>query len=214
MELIPKIIHYCWFGPGEMPELSKRCLESWNHYLPDYKIIEWNEESFDINSNLFVKQAYESKKYAFVADYVRLYALYHHGGIYLDTDVEVIKNLDCFLTHPVFIGFENINFIGTATIGSIQGHPWIRRLLEYYKNRSFIKENGTMDLTTNVFTISEICDKEFNWKRDNNFQILKDGVHIYPNDYFCPKDYFTSNITLTKNSHTIHHFEGSWLKNH
>ena len=214
MELIPKVIHYCWFGRGEMPELSKRCLESWNQYLPDYKKIEWNEDSFDINSNLFVKQAYESKKFAFVADYVRLYALYHHGGIYLDSDVEVIKNLDCFLTHPAFSGFEAKNWIPTGTMGSIQGHPWIGRLFEYYKNRPFIRENGTMDLTTNVFIISDISGESLIGKGIITSRYLKNDVHIYPNDYFCPKDYSTSNITLTKNSHTIHHFAGSWFKNH
>ena len=212
MESIPKIVHYCWFGRKEIPELAKKCLKSWDKYLPDYKKVLWNEDSFDINSNLFVKQAYESKKFAFVTDYVRLYALYHHGGIYMDTDVEVIKSLDRFLEHPAFSGFENINYIPTATMGSIKGHPWIGRLLQhYYDNRPFIREDGSMDITTNVSTITDISQREYNWNKGNNYQILKDGVHIYPNDYFCPKVYPSPVPVITENTHTIHHFAGSWL---
>ena len=104
---IPKVIHYCWFGRGKLPKLAKKCIKSWKKYLPDYKIIEWNEDNFDINSNQYVREAYEAKKYAFVSDYVRLYALYNYGGIYMDTDVEVIKSLDEFLIHEAFSGFES-----------------------------------------------------------------------------------------------------------
>ena len=103
--MIPKIIHYCWFGRGEMPKLIKKCIKSWKKFCPDYKIMLWNEDSFDINSTIWTKQAYEAKKYAFVADYVRLYALYNHGGIYLDTDQQLIKKIDCFTEHKAFMGF-------------------------------------------------------------------------------------------------------------
>lgn len=111
--MIPKIIHYCWFGRGKMPKLALKCLKSWNKYCSDYKVICWNEDNFDINSNQYVKEAYESRKYAFVSDYVRLYALYNYGGVYMDTDVEVIKNIDKFLAEKAFTGFESETYVTT-----------------------------------------------------------------------------------------------------
>ncbi|WP_084031650.1 glycosyltransferase family 32 protein [Anaerobacillus arseniciselenatis] len=210
--MIPKIIHYCWVGPKEMPELERKCIESWDKFLPDYQKIFWNEDSFDINSNLFVKQAYGAKKYAFVSDYIRLYALYHYGGIYMDTDVEVIKSLDRFLTHPAFSGFESPGAIPTGAMGAVKGHPWINRLLEYYKDKSFYFDNGSMDLTTNVKIITDISEREFGLvKGNNNFQVLNNDVHIYPTDYFCPKEWWSRKMAITDNTHTIHHFSNSWF---
>lgn len=211
MDSIPKVIHYCWFGKTEMPELAQKCLESWDSYLPDYEKVLWDENSFDINSSIFTKEAYNSGKYAFVSDYVRLYALYNYGGIYMDTDVEVIKNLDKFLAYPAFSGFENPNFIPTGIIGAIRSHPWIFSFLDYYKNKSFIREDGTMDLTANVRFMTRISEREFGLKLGNMFQILDGDVYIFPNDYFCPKVWETREIILTENTHTIHHFAASWM---
>ena len=138
--MIPKIIHYCWFGGKPLPELACLCIESWKKFLPEYRIIRWDEESFDINSNTYVKEAYENKKYAFVTDYVRLYALYTHGGIYMDTDVEVRRPLDQFLQHQAFSGFESYHDIPTGIMASEKGFQGIKDQLDYYNNRHFVKD--------------------------------------------------------------------------
>lgn len=206
---IPKIIHYCWFGKGKLPELAVKCIESWKKYLPDYEIKEWNESNFDINSNKYVKEAYENRKFAFVTDYVRLYALYNQGGIYMDTDVEVLKPLDEFLVYEAFSGFESNNTIPTGIMASAKGNKWIKLLLNDYNDLSFINEDGTLNLTTNVVLITNTTKENYDIKLDNTFQDLKDVV-FYPNDFFCPKDWNTGKIFLTDNTHTIHHFSGSW----
>lgn len=206
--MIPKTIHYCWFGRNPKPKQFKKCLKSWHKYCGDYKVIEWNEDNFDIYSNLYVKQAYESKKWAFVTDYVRLYVLYHYGGIYMDTDVEVIKPLDCFLKDKAFSGFEDQHNIPTGIMGSEKGHPAIKKLLDYYDDRSFLI-NGKPDLTTNVVTITNIM-KKYGLIQNNQYQVVFD-MALYPNDYFCPQDFATGFLTVTENTYTIHHFAGSWL---
>lgn len=208
---IPKVIHYCWFGKGEKPDLAKKCIESWKKYCSDYEFKEWNEENFDINSNEYVKQAYESRKFAFVTDYVRLYALYNEGGVYMDTDVEVLKPIDEFLKHKAFSSFENNNMIPTGLMAAEKGNEWIKDLLDEYNDLKFIDEDGNMDLTTNVTRITNLTKEKYGLKLESSFQDLKDGiVTMYPYDYFCPKDWTTGEINLTDNSYTIHHFSGSW----
>lgn len=210
--MIKKTIHYCWFGRGQKPELAIRCIESWKKYCPDYEIIEWNEDNFDINSNLYVKQAYENKKYAFVTDYVRLFVLYNYGGIYMDTDVEVLKPLDLFLKHRAFSSFESNKLIPTGIMASEKGNKWIKDLLDEYKNIKFIDDNGNFDLKPNTNRITELSLKKYGLVLNNSYQELDDGaVTIYPYDYFCPKSVETYQINLTENSYTIHHFSGSWL---
>lgn len=211
MNSIPKIIHFCWFGKKPHNDLVIKCINSWKEHLPDYEIIEWNEENFDVNSNNYVREAYNSKKFAFVTDYVRLFALYKYGGIYMDTDVEVIKNIDEFLVHSAFSGFETEVNIPTAIMGSNKNNEWIKLLLDYYDNKSFIKEDGNFDITTNVTTITNITQEQFGIKLNNQFQDIKGVLTLYPNDYFCPKSYVTGKIKLTNNTHVIHHFNGSWL---
>lgn len=195
---------------NEKTELIRKCINSWSEYLPDYEIVEWNEENFDINSNQYVKEAYKEKKWAFVSDYVRLYALYHYGGIYLDTDVEVLRKLDLFLDKGCFSGFEDVGSIPTGIMGSFKNHPVIKSFLEYYNNRSFYLQNGELDTTTNVEIITDICVKE-GFIPNGEFQILNNGIYIYPKDYFCPKDYVSGKINLTENSFCIHHFNASWI---
>lgn len=208
---IPKVIHYCWFGRGEKPELAKKCIESWKKYCADYELKEWNEENFDLHSNEYVWQAYQSKKYAFVTDYLRLYALYHEGGIYMDTDVEVLKPLDEFLKHQAFSSFENNNMIPTGMMAAEKGNAWIKDLLDEYTDLKFIDEKGNMDLTTNVTRITNLTHEKYGLVLESSYQDLKGGiVTMYPHDYFCPKDWDTGEIHLTENSHTIHHFSGSW----
>jgi mannosyltransferase OCH1-like enzyme len=141
-----------------MPDLAVNCINSWKKYLPDYELVLWNEDNFDINSNQYVKEAYESKKYAFVTDYVRLYALYHHGGIYMDTDVEVLKSLDEFLEHTAFTGCENDQMCVTGTMASEKGHKWIEDLLNDYDDKKFILAEGSFDKTPNTQIITELKD--------------------------------------------------------
>lgn len=208
---IPKKIHYCWFGRGEKPELAKKCIESWKKYCPDYEFKEWNEDNFDIHSNKYVEQAYNARKFAFVTDYVRLYALYYEGGVYMDTDVEVLKPIDEFLKHKAFSSFENNNTIPTGLMASEKGNEWIKDLLDEYTDLNFIDEDGNMDLTTNVTRITNLTHEKYGLKLESSYQELKNGVvTLYPYDYFCPKDWSTGEIHLTENSATIHHFSGSW----
>lgn len=207
--MIPKVIHYCWFGRNPLPPLAKKCIESWKKYCPDYEIKEWNESNFDINCNQYVKEAYEAKKYAFVSDYARLYALYTEGGIYMDTDVEVIKSIDEFLKYESFSGFETLDTVPTGIMGAKRQHPFFATLLEYYIDKTFIKKDGSYDMTTNVETITEYCLK--NGLKTNNTLQTVNGFTLYPKEYFCPKDHRTGKICIDKNTYTIHHFAGSWM---
>ncbi|WP_303207254.1 glycosyltransferase family 32 protein [Bacteroides oleiciplenus] len=206
--MIPKIIHYCWFGGRILPDLAQKCIASWKEYLFDYEIKEWNEQNFDINNIPYVKEAYEAGKFAFVADYVRLYALYMEGGIYMDTDVEVVRNLDVFLHHSAFLGFESKTTISTGIIASEKGGIWVKEILEYYQERHFIKLDGKLDLTTNVVTITNYMCK-CGLKQDNTYQDVLGLFTIYPQDYFSPKS--CGRILSTKNTYCIHYFAGSWL---
>jgi mannosyltransferase OCH1-like enzyme len=208
--MIPKIIHYCWFGRGEMPNLALKCIHSWKKFLPEYEYKLWNEDSFDINSVPYVKEAYEARKYAFVTDYIRLYALYNEGGIYMDTDVEVLKSLDNLLNLPAFSGYESnkhTNF-PTGLMASVAGGIWVKEQLDYYTDRHFILSDGSFDMTTNTVTISRIMT-ENGFMLNGEFQIYKDDMHCFPSDFFCPLT-STRVLKLTKNTYCIHHFAGSW----
>ncbi len=209
--MIPKIIHYCWFGGNELSELATKCVESWQKHCPDYQIKRWDEQNFNIECNQYVKQAYDAKKWAFITDYVRLYALYNVGGIYMDTDVELIRNIDIFLDYDGFTGFENDECVSTAIMGARSGHSWIQYLLGYYKDKEFVKNDGTFDTTTNVAIITDMMCRKYNLIRNNTFQLIEDKVAIFPKDYFCPKSYVTGEINLSENSYCIHNFSGSWL---
>ncbi len=206
--MIPKIIHYCWFGRGKMPSLAVKCMDSWKRHLPDYQFKLWNEDNFDVNKILYVKEAYESRKFAFVTDYVRLHALYNEGGIYMDTDVEVLKNFDDLLNLPAFSGFESETDVPTGIMASEKGGYWVNEQLQYYKDRPFIVNGGSMDMTTNVQIISNIMLKN-GFELNNTFQVYKDCMHIFPTEFFCPKNR-TGVITLTENTYCIHHFASSW----
>ncbi|MGE6220062.1 glycosyltransferase family 32 protein [Nubsella zeaxanthinifaciens] len=210
--MIPKILHYCWFGNGEMPELALKCLESWRKYLPDYEIMVWNESNFDVNMYRFASEAYKEKKYAFVADVCRLYALKNMGGIYLDTDVEFLKPLDeKVLQQNAFTGFEDNLLLSSAIMGSEKNGKWINDLLPYYDNRSFYLKDGTHDVNPNTEIITEFMKTRKNVQINNTFQELEGYCTIFPSDYFCPKSWKTLKIKQTPNTYCIHHFAGSWL---
>ncbi|MGI2197943.1 glycosyltransferase family 32 protein [Shewanella baltica] len=201
-----KIIHCCWFGGNKKSKLIEECMASWRKYLPEYKIIEWNESNFDINSNQYVKEAYENKKWAFVSDYVRLFALNKYGGIYLDTDVEVFRNMDEFLEHDFFSGFEfysNTLSPITAVMGSKKNSHFISELLSEYDNACFINKDGSLNLQTNTRRITDILVNIYNIDPNKDvYQSSSDKIHIYPSTYFCNK---------AENSYSIHHFDGSWI---
>ena len=207
---IPRIIHYCWFGGKEKPEIVKRCIKSWKDILVDYEIKEWNESNFDINSNLFVKQAYEAGKFAFVSDFVRVNALYNYGGIYLDTDVEVFKSFDDLLENDSFWGFEEKNYIATSTIGCKKGNKLIKEFLSKYDDKKFIFENGQENLETNVSIVSEIISS-LGVEMNNKYQKIEGLATFYPQEYFSPYDYINCYSKATSNTYAIHHFYKSWL---
>lgn len=207
--MIPKIIHYCWFGHNPKPDLAVKCIKSWEKYCPDYTIIEWNEDNFDVqNAPLYVRQAYETKKWAFVTDYVRLWAMTEFGGIYMDTDVEVVKSLDGFLHHKAFSGFENDVSIPTGIMACEKSFPLFLELLRYYDNASFFNPNGSVNLMTNVTVITQLCVAK-GLLQNNTYQVIE-GFALYPQDVFCPVNYLTNQLETTENTATIHWFAGSW----
>lgn len=211
--MIPKVIHYCWFGRNPLSPLAVKCMNSWRKCCPDFEIIEWNETNFDVTQNRYMKEAYEAKKWAFVSDYARLWILVNHGGIYCDTDCEILKPLDRFLDNEAFSGFECSQSpnIPTGVIGACKNHPLFWELLKRYDHRHFIKSDGSFDLTTNVTEITEVC-LGHGLVLNNEKQTVA-GCTFFPAEYFCPKNSFTGSMdALTENTYMIHHFEGSWKK--
>lgn len=207
-EQIPKILHYCWFSGEPLSDLANRCIESWRKYCPDYEIVEWNATNFDIHSNSFAKQAYDKRKWAFLTDYARLNILYTHGGIYMDTDVELVKSYDEMLVHSAFSGYETTS-LQTAVMGAAPNHPWMKYLLSYYDNRNFVKKNGELDTLANPIIVTKMTETMYG-SLSGKEQHLGDGLVLYPSDWFSPKNHVTGIISSTKNTIAIHHFEGSW----
>lgn len=208
--MIPKVIHYCWFGRKEKPEIVKKCISSWEKNLPEYEIIEWNEENFNIENFSFAKEAYNIGNYAFVSDYVRVYALYKYGGIYLDTDTEILGSLDKFLSQPSFWGFEEKNYIATSIIGAERNNELIKDFLDYYDNLSLYDEKGHVKKFTNVLVVTELL-KNRGIVLDGTFQTVEGVATIYPQEYFSPYDYINCYMKKTANSVAVHHFYKSWL---
>lgn len=210
MKQIPKVIHYCWFGKNPLPELTLKCIESWKKYLPDYQIIEWNENNFDVNICPYVKEAYEASKFAFVSDYARFYILYNYGGIYIDVDVEVIKPIDKFLEHEAFAGFESKKHVAPGLIlGAKKGNKIIKEILDSYSNRKFLLDDGNFNLTTVVEYTTDVLLK-YGLKPNNSLQNVNEMV-IYPKTYFCPLSHNSKKQNFSENTYTIHHYAGSWL---
>lgn len=219
---LPKIIHYCWFGGNPLPEDAKKCIASWKKFLPGYEIKEWNESNFNINCCPYVEEAYKAKKYAFVSDYARFYVLYREGGLYFDTDVEIIKDLSHIIAQGNFMGFEKSlatnpqNDIQCRTshslgvnpglgFGAYPGLKVIRELLDFYERKDhFSVEDGTVvDYTTSIL-------KNYGLVNEHREQKIAD-INIYPADYFCPMDSTTGLIAITPNTVSIHHYSCSWI---
>ncbi|HEY8424156.1 MAG TPA: glycosyltransferase [Clostridia bacterium] len=209
--MIPKIIHYCWFGKKELPKLARKCIASWKKYMPEYEIKEWNEDNFDVNIIPYTRQAYENKKYAFVADYTRFYILNKFGGIYLDTDVELIKSLDDLISNKIVMGFERVGYVNPGLILiSPSNQLFLQEMLKLYDNLSFTNFDNSLNLKTIVeYTTEQLIKKGL--KKENIYQELDNNICIYPIDYFCPIDMQTNKLVITKNTYSIHHFAASWI---
>lgn len=224
---IPQVIHYCWFGKGEMPETAVKCIESWKKYCPNYKIIKWDETNFDINCCTYVRQAYECKKWAFVSDYARFYILYHFGGIYFDTDVELIKPIDDIISRGPFMGTENklalhkihvndnistlgINVATGLGIAAYAGMSVYAEILQQYQNAVFLNRDQTMNQKTVVETVSQIL-AQYPIDEKRGYWIKIGSIFIYDKDFFCPLDYTTGLLEITANTRSIHHYDASWF---
>ena len=217
--MIPKIIHFCWLSDEQYPVLIKNCIASWKKKLPGYDFVHWNTEKFNLDDNIWVKQAFESKKYAFAADYIRLYAVYNFGGIYMDTDVEVFKSFDDLLDQPYFIGTEGGGNIEAGVFGAEAKNPWVAECLKYYSGKTFINPDNSMNTETlprimmkqisKIRTVKELSLKNIVISK----KILSDNksVYLYPVDFFCAKEQGTGLIYKTKNTYCIHHFAMSWI---
>ncbi len=207
--MIPKKIHYCWFGGKPLPPLAIKCIESWKKYLPDYEIIEWNESNFDVNCIDYVREAYEAKKWAFVSDYARFKILYEQGGVYFDTDVEVIKDMSHIISAGNFMGFEReIKTNPGLGLAVAPGLGLYKEILEDYEKSHFKNEDGTLDLTTIVERTTEIL-KAHGLKQIEGVQNVCD-INIYPKDYFNPIDMDSGRLIITENTVSIHHYMASW----
>lgn len=210
--MIPKTIHYCWFGHNPKPKLALKCIKSWKKKCPDFQIIEWNEDNFDISAcPLYVRQAYELKKWAFVTDYVRLKVVYDYGGIYLDTDVELLKNLDHLLQNHAYFGFEDGLHIATGLgFGAEKGIGILKELMDDYAEIPFILEDGEYDSTPCPERNTEIFLKHGLIQNDS-LQYLDQSILILPSNYLCPIDYQTGQKSVTGNTLSIHWFSASWV---
>ena len=209
--MIPKIIHYCWFGGKEKPKCVMKMINTWKKYCPDYEIKEWNESNFDININRYCKEAYEANKWAFVSDVARLFALYSEGGIYMDTDVELIKSLDQLLSNKAFAGFEGTEWVGTNIIGAKCKNKVIAEFLDQYNDAIFVNDGESLNTTTNVERLTSLLVEKYNLTRDGVKQEF-DDISIFPTDYFCPYDYINGKLSLTKNTYSIHWYSQSWIE--
>lgn len=219
--MIPKIIHYCWFGRGALSELAQKCIASWKKYLPDYEIKEWNEDNFDVNIIPYTAEAYKAKKYAFVSDYARFWILYQYGGIYFDTDVEVIRPIDDIIYKGNFMGFETdpkpqlkadaseASVNPGLGMGVAPGLGIIKKMLDFYEGKHFVHEAVMKNQITVVHIATQVL-RENGLKFVSGIQEVAD-CFIYPSEYFCPINVTTGRIHVEKNTRTIHHFAGTWV---
>lgn len=216
--MIPNIIHYCWFGGKPIPQDYLRYIDSWRKFLPDYEIKRWDESNYDVNCIPFSSEAYSVGKFAYVSDYARLRILYEQGGVYFDTDVEVIKPIDDILTKGPFMAFEkNTNAapdeILNVAVGlgfAVEPHnPIIREILDFYESRHYIYPDGHIEQITIVKIVTDILKKHGLKKSDMPTTV--EGITLYPWDYFCPVEFLSSKLEITENTRTIHHYSASWM---
>lgn len=213
--MIPKIIHYCWLSDDEMPAAFQRYIAGWKRLMPDYEFVLWNFQRFGRNKSPWVEEAFARKKYAFAADYIRCFALYHHGGIYLDSDVEVLKSFDPLLRRPYFLGHENgSDGYEAAVIGAEPGMDIYGRMLDYYARRSFVKADGELDTRPMPNVMKEIF-LQSRIERDIDsieaFNLSNDVLNVFPSSWFSPINLIDRSVCITADTYCIHHFSGSWL---
>ena len=208
--LIPKKIHYMWLGGNPLPDKLQKCIDTWEKYCPDYEIIRWDESNYDVHKNQFVSQAYDNKKYGFVPDYARIELLYEHGGIYLDTDIELQRNLDELLYQEAFCSVEKwqvLNFGGCS--GAIKGHKSLEPFLDTWRKRSLIRHDGTLDIISSGLIDTSVALKAGYTINGRNQTVM--GMNIYTYDYFHPYDYMSGKLEKTDDTFSIHQFQGGWL---
>lgn len=210
--MIPKTIHYFWFGGARKPAMIRKCMKSWKRICPDYQVIEWNESNIDIaDCPLFVRQAYEAEKWAFVTDYLRLWAVHEYGGIYLDADVELVRRPDFLLCNRAYFGFEEKKYINTGLgFGAEKGHPILRELMYAYENNPFVRADDSIDNTPCPVRDLKVF-LQYGLQQNNQRQMLKEGVCILPSEYLNPYSYKSGKKRITPNTISIHWFAGSWL---
>lgn len=209
---IPKIIHYCWFGHSPIPELAQKCINSWKLYCPDYEIRLWNEDNFDLDICCYVEEAYKERKWAFVSDYARFWILYNYGGVYFDTDVEIIRPIDDILSTGGFMSFEadgRFNVAPGLGMAAEKGNKIFNEVLEYYKSIHFVDDDGNLNLIPVGEHVSKLLVSH-GLKKNNKNQFI-DGIAIYSTEYFCPKDVRSGEVIITNNTRTIHHYSATWL---
>ena len=216
--MIPKVIHYCWFGHNPLPDKAQQCIASWQKFLPDYEIKQWNESNFDIHITPFVYEAYRLKKWAFISDYARFWILYNYGGLYFDTDVDVIRNMDSIIADGPFMGCEvtiwhkDYQIAPGLGIGAEPKMDVYKSILDLYEESHIIDERGWTDLhTKTVVLVANSFFVKHGFVQSEDKQIVK-GINIYPPDYFCPIKGGTSDIVITPRTYTIHHYSGSWVE--
>tara|TARA_R110002124_G_scaffold134974_1_gene297758 strand:- start:239 stop:1015 length:777 start_codon:yes stop_codon:yes gene_type:complete len=217
--MIPKIVHYCWLSDDKFPDNIQKCIDSWKKNLPDYEFVIWDTKRFPLDNSIWVKQAFETKKYAFAADFIRLYAVYTFGGIYLDSDVEVLKKFDDLLDLPYFIGTEGEGIIEAGVFAAEKNAEWLADCLAYYEAKTFINLDGTF----NTMTLPKIMMKQIEPKRElveiskeqlfKNKSLLLDKkkLYLFSKEYFCAKNLGTGRLENTSATYTIHHFAMSWI---
>lgn len=210
--MIPKKIHYCWLSGDPIPDNLQKWMRTWRDKLPGWEFILWDKTQFDINSVVWVRQAYEAKKYAFAADYIRQYAVYNFGGMYMDMDVEVVKNFDEMLNRAYIIGAETETGIEAGVFGAEKGSHIIKTCLDWYEGRPFINDDGTLNMHGCPLVMMDAISKKYNVKISSEYHEDPDTVYLLPRDYLTAKSSETGVVTKTKNTITIHHFAGSWLK--
>lgn len=207
--VIPKVIHYCWFGGKQIPEQNRRWMDSWKKYCPDYEIVEWNENNYDVSKNEYMYKAYQEKKWAFVSDYVELDVIYQYGGIYLDTDVEVIKNLDELLYQDAFFGIDGSRNISLGLgFGAVAGYLLIKKLMDEYDFRSFCLSDGSLNLIA-APTLQFSFFRKLGYVNNGEYQRIE-NFSVYPEKVLSGKSNYTGVIKPTKNTFMIHHYDGSW----
>ena len=210
--MIPKVIHYCWFGRNKKTELVEKCIASWKKYCPDYEIKEWNESNYTLN-HPYVKEAYKMKKWSFVSDYARLDIIYNYGGVYLDTDVELIKSLDDLREASCYIGRETGGEIASGLgFGAERGSDAVKMMINEYNGIHFLKKNGSLDMTPCPIRNTKAFEKlGYNKERNEDSIIYLNNVVIYTKEYFAPQNYLTREINITPNTYSIHHYDGAWM---